>query len=372
MTDLKRINRRPSPTIANGNVVDDDPRYYIDKKVFKGFKSVSITLPLMSLCRSFSMVLTDKWQVDQEDFQIKTGLRSECYLGENPVIDSYIDSMSIALREGSRNITIGGRCRTQDVVDCSVTKTFEYLNAGILEIAQDICKPFNVRVTSELSDLGDKFDKVTVKQGETCFELLLRLARMRKLVMISTATGDIVIERIGQRRSKTALIEGENVKTAILDSDNSDRFSEYQVKGQSNGLVGNPQDSTSSLGKAFDKGIKRFRPTILQADGSSDTDSAQSAAEFESSIRASKSLSVKVVVQNWRRKDGQIWSQNEIVPVDIPSVGIKRDMLISNVTFQDDNDGGKITTLELLRKDALEFKPEMEESSDPLSGLGWG
>lgn len=372
MTGLKRISRRPSPSTVNGNIVNDDPRYFIDKKVFKGFKTVTINLPLMSLCRSFNMVITDKWQSDQQDFEIKTGLRSECYLGENPVIDSYIDSMSINLREGSRNITVNGRCRTQDIVDCSVTKKFEYLNIGILEIAQEICKPFDVRVTSELSNLGEKFKKVTIKQGETCYEVLLRLARMRKLVMFSTATGDIVIEKIGQRRSKTALVEGENVKSATLDSDNSDRFSEYQVKGQSSGLTGKPEDATSSLGKSFDKGIKRFRPSILQAEGGADTDSAQSTAEFEASIRASKSLSVKAVVQDWRRKDGAIWSQNEIVPVDIPSIGIKADMLIGNVTFKDSSDGGKVTTLELMRKDALEFKPEVEESDDPLSGLGWG
>lgn len=372
MAKLKRINRRPSPSRVNGDVIQDDPKFFINNKVFKGFKSVTINLPLMSLSRSFSMVITDKWQVDQEDFEIKPGLRMEGFLGENSVIDSYIDSMDISLSEGSRNITVQGRCRTQDIVDCSVTGKFEYLNIGILEFAQEITKPFDVRVSTELTDLGGKFEKVTIKQGETCFEVLMRLAKMRKLVMFSTATGDIVIERIGQRRSKTALVEGENVKSASLSSDNSDRFSEYQVKGQSSGLVGNPEDSTSALGEAKDQGITRFRPMILQADGSSDTNSAQSAAEFESSIRASKSLSVKVVVQNWRRKDGAIWSQNEIVPVDIPSIGIKRDMLISNVQFKDNVDGGKLTTLELMRKSALEFKPELEVDEDPLSGLGWG
>lgn len=368
-SDIPKVRHRAIRPFDRSTLLDDAATFYVNNRVYEGFKNIRLSRNLLSLTGSFEITLTDKWRADKEDFSIKTGDRIHCHLGVNPLYEGYIDRLAISLSSSSRNLTITGRDKTADLVDCSIIGPAEFDNLDFIGIAENLLKPFGLKVLSNV-DVGSKFPKFTIRQGETVFEALERAAKERELLLMSTTHGNLLIDKKGSTRASSELIEGVNILSAGAEFDNSERFSEYHVKGQQSGLIGGITDATESEGKATDSGVLRHRPTLIIAENSVDTDGAQKRAQWESSFRAANATKVSIVVQGWRQKDGSLWATNQIIHVDCRSIGVKADMLVSKIKF-DQGTNGRKTEIELIRKDAFEFKKEIKKEDDILDQLGW-
>lgn len=360
--------RAPVPT-DEGVKVQEAATFYVNNKIYEGFKNIRLSRNLTALTGSFEITLVDKWRVEQEDFELKPGLEISCMLGQTPLYKGFIDKLGISLAPQSRNLTITGRDKTGDLVDCSILGQNEFNNMKLEAIAKELVKPFGIGVVV-FANTGKPFTKFTVNQGETVFEALERLAKQRELLMTSSPVGNLVFEKKGVVRASSELIEGVNILSAAVSFDNSERFSEYHVKGQSSSILGNVDDNTKGQAVAKDSGIERYRPTLILAENSADTDGAQQRANWESSFRAAKGMQVNVAVQGWTQKGGEIWATNQTVHIDCRSLGLKQDMLIQRVKF-DQSESGRRVELELIRPDAFEFKTEIKKEDDPLDILGW-
>lgn len=368
-TDTPKINHKPKVPFDYGTLREDAATFYVNNKVYEGFKNIRIARNLTSVSGTFEITLTDKWEVEQEDFELKPGDRIHCHLGKQAIYEGYIDKLALSINARSRNITISGRDKTADLVDCSILGESEFNNVSFTEIANILCKPFSIKVLPRVS-VGKKFTKFTVRQGETVFEALERAAKERQLLLLSSTHGNLVIEKKGGVRSSTEIVEGVNFIAGGVEFDNTERFSQYHVKGQTNGLLGNEKDATQGAGVAYDKGVARYRPTLIISENAVDSDGAQKRATFQSNFRAAKSAIISVVVQGWLQKDGTLWSTNQTVHADVKSLGIKGDFLVNTVKF-DQSENGRRTELELIRPDAFEFKTEIKKEDDPLDSLGW-
>lgn len=356
--------------ITDASTVEETPAvFYVNKQIYQGFKNIRLERSLTSLTGSFEIVLIDKWLVEKSDFEMKPGLEIVCKIGDKPFYSGYIDKLDISLDAGSRNLTINGRDKTGDLVDCSHIGRNEFNNMKLEAIAKEMCKPFKLGVIF-FAETGDPITKFTVTQGDTIFQSLEKLAKMRKLLITSSPEGNLVFERKGIIRSSTELVEGFNIKKAGISFDNTERFSNYIVKSQAIGILGNETDSTQAKGSASDEGINRYRPIIILNESQGDGKTAQQRAEWEANLRAAKACNVSVVVVGWTQKAGELWAVNQLVHIDSPSLGIKQDMLISKVGFEL-SENGKITELELIRPDAFEFKQKIKKTKDPLDLLGW-
>lgn len=360
---------KPVRPVDEGVETENAATFYVEGKVYEGFKNLKLERNLTSLTGAFEIVLTDKWRVDQEDFSLKPGLRIACKLGRKSLYNGYIDNMGISLSSGSRNLTISGRDITGDLVDCSIIGSNEFNNLTLDKIAQELVKPFGIK-TIIFADVGKPFTKFTVNQGETVFEALERLAKQRELLMTSSPEGNLVFEKKGIVRASTELIEGVNILGGGAQFNNSERFSEYHVKGQNPGLLGSADDNTKSKGLAKDLGITRYRPKVILAENAANAEDAQKRANWEAGFQAAKGTAVNILTQGWTQKAGELWAVNQTVFVDCQSLGIKQDMLIQRVKF-DQSDGGRLTELELIRPDAFEFNTEVKKEKDPLDVLGW-
>jgi len=368
-SDTPKVRHNPIRPFDYGTLIDDAATFYVNNKVYEGFLNIRLSRNLMSLTGTFEITLTDKLEVGQDDFDIKPGDRIHCHLGKNALYEGYVDRLSISFTSSSRNLTISGRDKTADLIDCSVIGSTEYNNMDFIGIATELLRPFGIKVLSNTS-VGKKFTKFSIKQGETVFEALNRAAKERQLILLSSAHGNLLIEKKGQTRASSELIEGVNVLAAGVEFDNSERFSEYHVKGQQPGILGDANDAVGSKGVAYDKGIFRHRPTLILAENSVDNDGATKRAQWEATFRAAKGMRISCMVQGWRQKDGSLWATNQIVHLDCRSIGIKADMLISKVKF-DQSSNGRRVELELIRKDAFEFKAEIKKEDDPLDLVGW-
>lgn len=368
-SDTPKVNHRAIVPFDYGTLRKDAVTFYVNNKVFEGFKNLKIARNMMSLTGTFNITITDKWEIEQEDFEIKPGDRIHCHLGKAALFEGYIDKLSLSINESSRNITIQGRDKTQDLVDCSITTLSELNDIDFTGIATELCKPFGLKVLPQV-DVGAKFAKFSIRQGETPFEALDRAAKERQLILLSSTHGNLIVQKRGNIRANTELIEGVNVLSAAVNFDNTQRFSDYIIKGQSTGILGTPKDATQNKGYAKDSGITRHRPTLIISENAVDNDGAQKRAEFESTFRAAKAAKVNVVVVGWKQKDGSLWDVNQLVQIDIKSIGIKGQMLIERVKF-DQSENGRRAEMELIRPDAFEFKAEIKKEDDILDQLGW-
>lgn len=348
-------------------LIPDAVILYIEKQVFHGWEDVKITKELNSAASDFTLKLTDRWAQNQESWKIAPGNKVHLHAGKYSALTGYIDSVQGSISSNERSISVSGRSKTCDIVDCSVLEPNQYDGLTFDKIAKQVCAPFGISVTMN-SDPGAAFERITLQQGEAAFALLDRLARQRKLIMRPGAEGDLVFEKAGARNSKTELKLGQNILSGNINQDNSNRFSKYIIKGQGTGALGEALQVTEPSSESIDGGINRYRPMLMLAESSVDESASENRAQYERELRAAKALTVEVQVRGWFQAPGSLWELNELVFVDIGALGIRRKMLISKVEFNK-NGSGTTTNLSLIRKDAYDFGTNKEKPAE--DNLGW-
>lgn len=342
-----------------GKVLSDDVTIYVDGKVYAGWTDLSISKALTSIASSFSLSIIDKWSRDLKNWPLIPGKEIHIHIGKTSIFKGFIEKMDRSRTGSNRSISITGRSRTGDLVECSIVGNIEFKAQKIEQLIQKFCEPFGIKVTTYI-DTGKAISVSAVKTSEPVFDFIDTMARRAGFLLVVTPNGNIEITRKGDKRSPTALVQGINLLYYSDSYDLTNRFSEYIVKSQGDSFV-------SSKGSAKDMGIKRYRPKILIAESSSDSSDVQKRAEWESTFQAAKSLTVKVSVQGWRRSDGTLWTVNELVHTEIPDLGVDGDMLISEIEFS--KGSGTIASMSLIRPDAYDPKEDLSEESDPLGGL---
>lgn len=346
-------------------LIDDAVTLFVNGKVFEGWEDLQITRELNAAASDFQLQLVDKWRQDQQEWRLQPGDAIHIHIGKDTILTGYTDRVSASFSSNQRTVTVNGRSKTGDLVDCSVTGENEFSGLNLKEIATKLCSPFGIQVVFNV-DPGAAFDKVTIQQGETVFALIDRLARQRKLLVYPTVFGNLAFDVGGKARSGTTLKQGVNILSGSANYDNSDRFSEYTTKGQNLSFLGDQAQNTSASGKATDKGVTRFRPMVLVAEATADDQTSADRASYEANIRAAKSQDIQIEVQGWHKADGGLWDINQLIPVDCGFLGVRRTLLSKRVAYIK-NGSGTTCNISLVRKEAFEFKPEVPKEDS----LGW-
>lgn len=368
-----RKQSKPNSVNIRGSEIEDVATIFINQTLYNGWKGFSITRRLDSFSGSFSIDLHDRFREDGSPWPIKTGDSIQMYIGQDKILDGYIDSLNPSFSPTSRNVSAEGRDKTGDLVDCVPQQQGELKNINLLNLCEKICSPFGIEVQNVVEeDISKPFDIWRIKPEETAFETLERAARQRGVLLIANDFGQLRITRKGRFRSSSEIKQGFNLIGGGGNYDNKNRFSEYKVIGQTKGtdqFFG--KQVTSPSAKATDKGVTRYRPTIIVSEANVDQGKAQERANWEVTMRAANSFKVSLSVQGFFQQDGRLWRINEIVKVTSGFLGlIEQDLLVRAVTFSK-SDSGTITQLECTRPDAFQPKKEIEAEDDPVGNLGW-
>jgi prophage tail gpP-like protein len=353
------------------------------RRVYDGWESIRIQRGMDQLAGTFSFSLQDKWRNQFRNWTMVPGEEVSVFIGGQPVIRGFIDSLKVSVKNDSRTMEVVGRDVTGDLVDTSISATApaEYKLVTIQQLANTfVTLPFAIPVTFD-TNIGGPFEKFTVKPGESPFDLLSRAAKLRGLLIQSTEIGSL---NITNRQSPTSvavsptpLVQGVNILEAEGSYDYTDRFFSYTVKGQAqaNDLF-NRKAVSQVFGQAFDANIRPTRTKTIIADGSVDFISGQKLAAWEASIAAAKSSEVRIKVQGWKTDPlgvGLIWRPNTLVLVRAPFIGQQgTQMLIRAVQFNKSIGEGTTTDLELIRPDAyLPDQAFINPVLDTSQNLGW-
>ncbi len=350
---------------------------------YGGWKSVSISAGLDRQARDFDLAVTDRWPGSDIPRRIGPGDGCRVYIGSDLVLTGYVDATPISYDAQSVTVGVKGRSKTADLVDCSaINEPGQWKGRKVEQVAADLAKPYGVTVVTQ-TDTGAAVADHQVQQGESVFESIDRMLKLRALLSTDDAQGRLVLTRAGTQRAGTDLVVGQNVLTGSAGLDFKDRYSEYIIKGQrpksDDDELGGAEAvdfgdlaiaaSTSSQVQARqqDHSIRRRRSLIVVADGQPDGGTARDRAHWEAAYRAGKSYEATYTVQGWRQADGPLWVPNRLVRIRDPIIGFDLDMLISAVTYSL-SDAGSIATLTVAPRAAYDLIPETPQAKRKKKG----
>ncbi|ECE1103685.1 baseplate protein [Salmonella enterica] len=331
----------------------------VDGKIFSGWTSVTVNRSIETMAGYFDLGVNVQTSTDLSS--LAPGKPFTLSIDGQTVITGYTDGRRRQMGADSMKITIAGRDKTADLIDCAaIYKGGQWKKRTLEQIARDLCQPYDVAVRWELTDAESAapFTSFTLDHSETVYEALGRAARARGVLITSNAAGDLVFTRADESHSDR-LVLGENLLSVDFDEDYRDRFSEYTVKGhgRSNGKVGDTVDArtiVSQKGTATDSAITRYRPMIILADSKIDAQSATARALREQRRRLAKSVTFEAQLDGWTRSNGQIWMPNILAEIDASKFAIQTGpLLVSKVVLTLDDREGVKTTLTLAPRDGF-------------------
>ena len=342
-------------------------RLQIGEHLHEGWQSAQVTRSIETATGTFSMELSERDPGVSTPRQIRPGDACAVSLDSDVVITGFIDSVGVNYNAHAHAITVAGRDRTADLVDCSASgKPGEWHDERLEAIAAQLAAPFGITVTTGPGvNTGVPFERFRVEEGESAWEAIERACRFRGVLPLSDGRGQLVLGRPERKRAAVELVHGENIISASTFIDWTNRFSDYRLLGQQPGsdfLTGS--EAAHVIGNAVDRGVNRFRPlTILAEQGLTDAEALER-IEWEASVRSARARTAGIIVQGWREiPGGDLWEPGRLVVVSDPWLGLERELLISAVR-QSITERGTITTLQLYPEGAFLPRP-VREQPDP-------
>lgn len=361
----------------------------LDGYSIEGWTAISITRSLDALADTFDLQLTTEVSSKPPPVEVNEGQACEILYGDEVLISGYIDTVDLSYNATSTSLTVSGRSKAGDLVDCTAVKPGKrtggsWKNSNFLTIANDIVGPFGIKAFCDLGDPVETYFKLT--EGESCFDALERLGKDYGLRVCSFPDGDIQYTRAGLEVLPDVTIQtGINVISGGVSRSCTERFSDYVFKGQKLADDDNAGEvNTSHL--VTDDGVGRYRPLLIETDEQvrnskgqftkeKNKSPLQLRAEWERNTRAGKSRQLTYDVCNpddlshsWEMRAGELWRPNIIVTVLDDFLGIDGQYLVTSVTLVRDGNGTR-TSLALTFPEA--YETELPPRKKKKKGFVW-
>lgn len=349
-------------------------------ELYDNWTSVQVTRTYSSPTSDFAFscaeVATGK---NAKPIRLKPLDRAQIFLAGIQIINGFIEVRNAGYDANQHQVIVQGRSQTCDIVDSSADAA-EYKGYKIDQIVRGLIKPHGVNlVTKNLPAEAQKAIKeFRVQYGETAWEAIERLGRMRGVFFTDDAKGNLVMSSVkGGGASVADFVEGENIlqASAMLKSEGS--FGRYQVSGQNRGTDQQNGAAVAQVSaQAVNPAVRENRKIIMVAEEPLDTKDAQARADREVAEAIAREVECVIVVQGWKRPDGQLWDVADHCtvqsPMLFPNADGKVDLAIRQVVFSQSAPGQTLTTLSLCLPNALNILPGNDatrgEAPNILSG----
>jgi len=354
-----------------GQVIPQSVVVYVGgtKLAFHGWEDLTIKKDLDQLATAFKFKIPQKFRDQVDQFKLTPGVRVQINVNDVPVITGRIEHMVSALGKEENSIDISGRSLTADLLDCSVVGPMEYINISLDKLARELLKPFGLKVF--LSANPRVISKVSIKPGDTVFEVLDKYARGQGLFWVTTREGNLRLASEGNSRADSAIEEGVNLKEGSVSIDESQRFARYIVKGQTSadddfpGVI-----SANPVGEAQDAGVARYRPLMILAEGNLTKELAKTRAQWEAAQRTARGFVITTTVQGWQQETGILWGLNQLMRIKSPTLGLDGVFLTTSVEHLRTEGEGTITRIGATLKGAYTAQPLIPKgASDGLQAI---
>jgi prophage tail gpP-like protein len=343
--------------------LNEDIELLVNGQIYTGWKGVNVRSSLDYFASSFDLTMTDTQAGDAKT--IKLGSPCQVRVAGEKLITGFVDRIRPRYDGKSRSLTVSGRSKVADLVDCSLppqdTGSGQQNNQTFLQLATTIADRFKIKVRNEASDLAP-ISLAVLAPEQTAYEFLEVLARSIGVRLTDDPDGNLVITQASTERVGTALVLGENIEQAEGEFSERDRFSHYYILGQRSYTDGEDAESDAHIsGQSVDLKV-RYRPTTINAEGAiGGLAEAKRRAEYQRNIQYGRSRQATYTVSGWHHNEG-LWRKNTNVLVQDEWMGFTgKDgkgewLMIGTVEFVMDG-GGKRTKLTVMPKEAYDLTP---------------
>lgn len=349
----------------------------VDGATYDQWTSATITRDLKNFAGTFSFAMRDTnrslstfpYASPPPIFMLRPGQKAEVFADGELVLAGFIKDVEPNIDEAQAEVTISGEDKAADLIDSDAMPDgpAELKNVKLEEAVKRIAAPFGLTVRTEI-DTGKPFARYPFDLAEFGHEAIEKGARQRHALVMSDGVGGVVITRTGKTRAPAAITLPGNARGARAKFSHKDRHSETIVRGRQE-KAGQTRDDraapltpgsapaapsgrtetdgsatererrgTAVTGRARDGEISRHRPIVHLSRTQADKQAADDEADWR--MRTSRAKSEEA---NYRLKgfgvSGRLWRVNEMTFVSDAFTGIERDMLISRVTFTQNEDG---------------------------------
>ncbi len=135
-------------------------------------------------------------------------------LGNDSVLNGYIDSWDNAITATTHVVSAMGRGKCQDLVDCSAKWPNSVISQStVLQIAQKLAEPYGITVTSDITDMTI-VPTFTLNWGETAQTVIENVTRWAALLYYDQLDGNLLLTRVGNRKAASGVAQGVNILSA--------------------------------------------------------------------------------------------------------------------------------------------------------------
>ncbi|WP_227105131.1 phage baseplate assembly protein [Chromobacterium rhizoryzae] len=324
----------------------DDLTILTGNSRISGWTGIRVTRGIERFPSGFSVTMTERFADDTRDVVVKPGDPLQVLLGQDVVVTGYADRFAPSITAGQHSISLSGRGKCQDLVDCShAWNGCQMSNVTVLAIAQGLCAPYGISVTA-LADVGAPIPQVNLPWGDTPYSVIEQHARYRQLLVYEDEKGNLVLARATMPDkgggNYPVIEEGKIIESGDSMFSMDQRFSEYVVRRLAVDMMSDVGGGPDVLVSFSDPGVPRFRRRSIIAETGDGADFAVSKARgaWEAARRAGRSLQVNLTVDSWRDGFGRLWTPNTLVTVKAPSLRLQSvTWLVAEVTYRRDATG---------------------------------
>lgn len=329
-------------------------RLIVASRAYSSWKSISVTRSIESISGSFALTVSDR-----SDLPIRNEDRCQVKIGDETLIDGYVERNGIRIDKSTHDISFSGYDKAQAIVaNSALLDRWTFRKTDLLTMARELAKPFDVKVSLASGlQLPPTPDKVAVSPGDSAFDAVIREAAKAGILLVSDGAGGILLTRGGTARAEP-IVEGNNFMAGDIEFDSSERYHRYVVLASRPGDDNSSGDATRIRGEAFDTEVRRKdRVKVIRPSTAMTNAQAKAHADWQARTRAALAESPTITVQGWQQPLSQkLWPVNHLSHVQASAMRIDGDLLIAEANYTLDNDDGEITRLRLVRPDA--FTPD--------------
>lgn len=344
---------------------------------FEGFEDISVSKNIETISGAFSFAATSD---NVTTFPIKRSDACKVFIGNDPVINGYVDSVGVRYDASSHSISVNGRDRTEDIIDSTVTGKKQFTAPTTLE--QIISTTLSGNGLSDIAVINEAGAIETFPEstsyssafGQTVFEFIETYARKRQVLLTTNGNGDLVIARSGTTSAITSLqnkLNGQfnNILSGSITYRSSDLFNKYVVQSQQNpgaasfGADISNANVVSQSGQALDSSIRASRQLEITSNSSDTNVDLTNLAIWNANLRRARSTVFSVVVQGFFQDAEQtrLWKPNELVKVDDDFADVNATLLVQSVEYNLSLSGGSTTIINLVPRDSYTLQAKVDE-----------
>lgn len=350
----------------------DNVSIIVGSQAIAGWQRVRISRSIERIPSDFEIELTEAYPTSFDQVTILPGQACQVKIGPDLVLTGYVDRYIPRIEEGSHSISISGRSKCMDLVDCSAEWDGGQISGtSAVDIASKLAAPYGI-ITKVLQDPDGliAIPQFNLMLGETAAEIIERVTRYSALLYYDDTDGNLILSQVSQNKAASGFNEGINVQSAMATYSADQRFSEYDVVLQSMATLGDQGNQGFIRTIEKDAGVIRNRKKIIVCEsGAQGIDISERRAKWERNRRLGRAYQVEVTTDSWRDSAGQLWTPNTIVPLNLPSMKmVNVNFTVGEVTYNLD-DRGTTATLILMPPSAFSVEPIIIQPQ-PLAEIG--